>query len=143
MPDIVRTITTATDARRVWEYLSDFTTAVEWDPPTQSAVRENGDGGVGTVYRNVSSVLGREIEIEYTVIEHEAPHRLRLRGSTSSMTVLDTITVEPDGDGATVLFHAEFCPQGDAEPVLPLAPLLLKNLGDDAAECMVERLSYL
>jgi uncharacterized protein YndB with AHSA1/START domain len=143
MPNIERTITTEAPPGRVWAYLSDFTTTKEWDPVTTSTVREQGNGGVGTVYRTVWKMLGQELEIEYTVVEHEAPHLLRLRGSTTSMELLDTIIVEPEGTGSTVIYRAEFSPQGAAELAIPLLPLTLKNLADDTAEGIEERLLYL
>lgn len=134
MADLERTITTDADPQRVWEFLSDFTTTEQWDPPTRSTVRVSGDGGVGTVYRNTSAMLGKDVEVDYTVVEHDAPRRLRLRGTTSSMELLDTITVEPDGTGSKVVYHAEFSLQGAAKLAEPLLPLGLKKLGDDAAE---------
>ncbi len=143
MPNIERTITTRTRPDVVWRYLSDFTTAKEWDPVTTSTVREQGDGGVGTVYRNVWRMLGRELEIEYTVIEHDAPHLLRLHGSTDSLELEDTIIVEPDGSGTAVTYREEFTPQGAAKLAIPLMPLVLRNLADDTAESIEERLLYL
>ena len=143
MPNIERTITTDAPPDRVWRYLSDFTTAKEWDPVTTSTVREQGDGGVGTVYRNVWRMLGQELEIEYTVVEHDAPHLLRLRGSTPSLELVDTIIVEPEGSGSTVVYREEFTPQGVAKLAIPLMPLMLRNLADDTAEGIEERLLYL
>ena len=114
MPTIERTITTDTPPEAVWRYLSDFTTAKEWYPVATSTVREQGDGGVGTVYRNVWRMLGQELEIEYTVVEHDAPHLIRLHGSTPSLDLEDTIIVEPEGTGTTVVYREEFTPHGAA-----------------------------
>jgi len=36
------------DQRAIWDYLADYTTTDEWDPPTQTTDRISGDGGVGT-----------------------------------------------------------------------------------------------
>jgi carbon monoxide dehydrogenase subunit G len=143
MPDIERTVTTTASPQVVWDYLSDFRNTEEWDPPTRSTTREQGDGSVGTVYRNISSILGNDVEIEYTVVERKAPHRIQLRGTTSAMEMLDTITVEPDGEGSKVTYHAEFSPQGAAKLTHPLLPLGLKKLGDDAAEQMEQCLAKL
>lgn len=124
------------DQQAIWAYLSDFTTTEEWDPPTQSTVRVSGDGGVGTVYRNVSKILGSETEVTYTVAAHEPPRRLELAGEAGSMKLHDTITVEDDGDHVSVHYRAEFHPGGVAKLAEPLLPLGLKKLGDDAAEEM-------
>jgi carbon monoxide dehydrogenase subunit G len=143
MPKIERTVTVDKPLDRVWDYLTDFTNTEEWDPPTQSTERISGDGGVGTVYRNVSRLLGREVEIEYTVVELEPQSLFRLRGTTSSMEMLDTIRFHASPDGVTVSYTAEFDPQGAAKLVEPLLPLGLKKLGDDAAQRMQEVLERL
>ena len=143
MPTIERTIMTDAPPNRVWEYLSDFTTSEEWDPVTTSTVREHGDGGIGTVYRNVGRILGQELEIEYTVVEHDAPHLLRLHGSSTSLELEDTILVERASSGTAVTYRAEFSPQDAVTFAVPLMPLALKNLADDTAESLEERLLYL
>jgi uncharacterized protein YndB with AHSA1/START domain len=143
MHTIDRTIRTAAPPQQVWDYLADFTTTEQWDPPTRSTVRQEGDGGVGTRYHNVSRVLGRDVDIDYTVVEHSPPRRLQLRGTTPAMEMLDTITIEPDGDGTTVRYVAEFHPQGGAKLAAPLLPAALERLGDDAARQMAQCLERL
>ncbi len=124
------------DQQTIWDYLADFTTTEEWDPPTQTTVRVSGDGGVGTVYRNVSKILGSETEAIYEVVVHEPPYRLELEGQAGSLKLHDVITVEDAGDRVVVHYHAEFDPHGIAKLAEPLLPLGLKKLGDDAAEQM-------
>jgi len=139
MQAIERTITVDTPLREVWDYLSDFTNTESWDPPTESTVRVSGAGGVGTVYKNVSKVVGRDVEIEYTVVQSEPERLLQLRGETSSMRMLDTITFEGGPSGTTVTYRAEFHPQGAAKLAEPLLPLGLKRLGDKS-EDQLERM---
>lgn len=136
MPHIERTITVPGRQQQVWDFLVDFTTTEQWDPPTQTTERVQGDGGVGTRYRNVSKVLGSETEIIYTVTRHEPPHRLELDGETSSMRMHDTVQVEQVGADVRVVYRAEFEPVGAAKLVTPLLPAALKVLGDSAAEQM-------
>ena len=136
MPHIERTITVPGRQEQVWQFLADFTTTEEWDPPTRSTTRVHGDGGVGTRYRNVSKVLGSETEIIYTVTAHEPPHRLELDGETSSMRMHDTVVVEQVGPDVQVVYRAEFHPVGVAKLASPLLPPALKVLGDSAAEQM-------
>lgn len=143
MPAIERTMTTTTDPAAVWEFLSDFRSTEQWDPPTRTTVRESGDGGIGTVYRNISSVLGHDVEITYTVLECEPPRLLRLRGVSDSFTALDTLEVEPDGTGTTVRYTADFDIQGVAKLVEPLAPIGLNRIGDAAQERLTRCLDAL
>lgn len=131
------------DRQAIWDFLSDFTTTEQWDPPTQTTERVSGDGGVGTVYRNVSRILGSETEVTYTVVAHEAPRRLELDGKAGSVELHDEITVEDEGDRVRVHYRAEFHPLGVAKLAEPLLPLGLKKLGDDAAEQMEKCLRQL
>jgi uncharacterized protein YndB with AHSA1/START domain len=136
MPQIERTVTVAKPLSEVWEFLVDFTNTESWDPPTQSTTRVSGDGGVGTVYKNVSRMLGRDVEVEYTVLDVEPQRLFRLAGKTSSMDLLDTMTFEEADGQVRVTYTAEFTPHGAAKLAEPLMPIGLKKIGDDAAEQM-------
>lgn len=115
MPSIDRIITVQKFANEVWEFMADFRTTEQWDPPTARTIRESGDGGVGTVYRNPSKILGREVDITYTVLEFEPPRMLRLRGETSSMTAVDTIEVVDTDAGTRVHYAVDFSLNGVAK----------------------------
>jgi len=131
---IERTITIPTPLARVWEYLVDFTNTEEWDPPTKTTTRVTGDGAVGTVYRNVSTLMGHDVETEYTVVDVQPQHLFRLEGENSAMTLRDTITFDGDETGTTVTYHAEFHPKGAAKLLEPLLPRGLKRLGDKTSD---------
>src|SRR5215203_2657485 len=64
---IERTLSTTAPPERVFAYRLDFRNATQWDAGTVSCERVSGDGGPGTVYRNVSELAGNTIELEYTV----------------------------------------------------------------------------
>lgn len=134
MQSIERTITVPTPLPRVWDYVVDFTRTEEWDPPTKSTIRVAGDGGVGTVYRNVSSLLGHDVESEYTVVDVQPQRLFRLEGENSAMKLRDTITFEGDETGTTLTYRAEFHPQGATKLLEPLLPLGLKRLGDKTSD---------
>ncbi|KQY55945.1 hypothetical protein ASD11_15780 [Aeromicrobium sp. Root495] len=143
MPDVERTVTTTAPLSTVFTYLSDFTNTEEWDPPTVRTTRESGDGGPGTVYRNVSKILGHETEVEYTV-EQVVPDQLfQLRGKATGVELLDTMTFESVPEGTKVTYHAEFMPQGAAKLGEFLLPPALKKLGDDTAESLEKALAKL
>lgn len=143
MPHIERTVTVEKPLETVWSFLSDFTNTETWDPPTVTTTRQSGDGGVGTVYQNVSKILGQETEIEYTVVEIDPLKKFQLTGKTSSMELLDTMTFDSDGRQTTVTYRAEFDPQGMAKLIKPLMPLGLKKIGDDAEQSLKESLEKL
>ena len=134
MKTVERTITVPVGIQRVWDYVVDFTNTVEWDPPTETTVRTLGDGGVGTVYRNVSKVLGSEVETDYTVAELQELKLFQLEGANSGMELRDTITFDGDEISTTLTYHAEFHPKGMLKLVEPLMPLGLKRLGDKTSD---------
>ncbi len=144
MPDVERTVTVNQPREKVWRYLSDFRNSEEWDPPTVSTVRTSGDGGVGTTYHNVSSMLGSEQEVDYTVVEHVEQERFVMTGDAGSLQLRDTITFADTPTGGTaVTYHADFAPQGAAKLATPLLPAALKILADKVAASMEERLTAL
>ncbi|MBB6628014.1 SRPBCC family protein [Nocardioides sp. KIGAM211] len=138
-----RTVLTQASPDRVFAYLSDFTTTTEWDPGTVSTVRIQGDGGVGTTYRNVSKFLGRESELTYTVEELTTPRKIALRGENKTVTAHDTMELKAAGAGTEVTYTADFTFKGVARFVAPLLAPALKKLGDDAEEGLADALGKL
>lgn len=143
MAHVERSIVVQKPLDRVWDYLTDFTNTEEWDPPTVSTTRLSGDGGVGTVYRNVSKMLGNEVEIDYTVSAVDPMSRFEVKGKTSHVDLHDTITFDSDGTTTVVTYRAEIKPEGAAKLAEPLLPLGLKKLGDEAEEQMTRCLRQL
>ncbi len=134
MSTIRRSVRTEASPQQVFEYLSDFTHTEEWDPGTVTTERVFGDGGVGTRYHNVSTFLGRETELEYTVIDLDRGTLVRLRGEGKSVTAIDTMRISPDGSGSVVEYTAEFDWTGVAKVAAPLLGPALTKLGDAAEE---------
>jgi carbon monoxide dehydrogenase subunit G len=144
---IKRTVETTAAPDVVFAYLSDFTTTNEWDPGTISTTRASGDGGVGTVYDNVSEFNGRKSELRYTVLEHHPPSRIVLQGENKTLTALDTMRMEPQGAGTRVTYTADFTFKGVLRLLQPVLGLVLarafKKLGDEAEQGMREALAKL
>ena len=132
MMEISRTLQVPRPQEEVFAYLRDFTTTEEWDPGTVRTTRLEGDGGVGTRYRNVSRFLGRETELEYVVEESDSPSRLRLRGENKTVVSEDTMTLTPTREGTQLTYRAEFTFKGAARFVAPLLAPAFRRLGDEA-----------
>ena len=118
--------------RRAFDYLADFTTTTEWDPGTVSTVRCDGDGGVGTTYRNTSRFLGRETSLVYVVEEMVADERIRLRGENDTVVSVDTMTFRPTDSGTEVTYAAEFTFKGLSRLIAPLLTPAFVRLGNEA-----------
>jgi uncharacterized protein YndB with AHSA1/START domain len=140
---IERSVTVDRPLATVWAYLSDFRSTNDWDPGTIETVRSSGDGGVGTVYHNISKFLGREVEVDYTVVDVEPERLLRLRGENKTVSLTDTITFEADADSTTVTYHAQFVLKGPARLADPLMSIPLKKLGDEAERGLRDNLNRL
>lgn len=138
-----RTVHTEKPVDVVFAYLADFTTTTEWDPGTVRTTRESGDGGVGTVYRNVSKFAGRETELTYTVVELVPSQRIALEGRNRSVTAHDMMSFSTVATGTDVHYVADF----DFGRLTPLVSLVMrpffKRLGDQAEKGMAQALARL
>ncbi|MDR7252806.1 carbon monoxide dehydrogenase subunit G [Nocardioides sp. BE266] len=137
---MTRTFTTTASPEAAYAYLADFRNAEAWDPGTKMCERTSGDGGVGTTYRNVSSFLGREVELTYTTAEL-APHtRVHLRGSNESFEGHDVFEIRSASSGASITYSAEFSFSGAARFGAPLVaaylPILASKTVDQLRSCL-------
>ena len=139
---IERTVTTTSPPEKVFPYLVDFRNAQEWDSGTKTCELVSGDGGPGTVYRNVSEFVGNTVELEYTAQTVEQPTFV-IVGHNDTTTSRDTITVTPHAGGSTVVYRAEFTFSGVAKLAGPLLKPLLDRLGDKTAEQLKSSLDRL
>jgi uncharacterized protein YndB with AHSA1/START domain len=140
---IQRTVTVDQPVQKVFAYLSDFTTTMEWDPGTVRTVRQSGDGGVGTSYHNTSKFMGRETELVYVVETVDPNRRFALRGENQTLVAHDTMDFSGGPDRTTVTYTADFAFKGLTRFLAPLLAPAFKKLGDDAEKGMSEALSRL
>jgi carbon monoxide dehydrogenase subunit G len=138
-----RTFTTSAPPDVVHAFLADFANAEEWDPGTVECTRVEGDGGVGTRYRNVSSFLGRRTTVEYVTEELEPPTYVHFHGSNEQFTGHDRIRLETSGAGTRVRYDADLGFHGASRAVVPLVALYLPFLANRTARQMRERLDRL
>jgi uncharacterized protein YndB with AHSA1/START domain len=143
MPSVERVVVVPRPLEKVWDYLTDFTTTEEWDPPTVTTVRTSGDGDVGTTYRNVSSFLGHETEVEYRVVA-SVPHELfELTGSATGVDLRDTLRFSEEDGMTTVRYRSELTPHGIGRLASPVVKGGLELLANRVAGKIEERLLLL
>ncbi len=142
MTTLRRSIRTITPPAKVFPYLADFANAAQWDSGTVSCERVSGDGGPGTVYRNVSRFAGREVELLYTTESAEEPTFVVV-GRNETTVSRDTIVVTAEGTGSRVDYTAEFTFTGIARFLGPVMRPLLDRLGDQTAEQLARTLDRL
>lgn len=140
---IHRTVMAEVPLERAYAFLSDFTTTMEWEPATIVTELVSGDGGVGTVYRNVSRFNGNESEVIYTVTDVEPNRKFALRGENSSLVAHDTMTFHGDEHRTTVTYEAVFDLKGLRKLAAPFLAKAFRTLGDDAEEGLARTLARL
>lgn len=119
MIQVERTFEVDRSPEVVVEYLKDFAHAEDWDPGTKTCVQVTpGPVTVGTRWRNVSELRGRETELSYQLTRLESD-RVTFVGTNKTATSTDDITVRPSGAGSTVTYHAEIVFHGLAKIAQP------------------------
>lgn len=118
---------------KTFEYLSDFARVADWDPGVvESEKVGEGPVGVGTVFRVVSSFLGRRVPLRYEVTELDAPRRIVLRGEGDRIRALDEISLEPTESGTRILWQARVELLGPWRLLDGLLDLVFQRVGERA-----------
>lgn len=140
-----RTFVVNRPTEAVLSYLQDFAHAEEWDPGTVTCTqRTPGPVAVGTVWDNVTSVLGRKTQIDYrlTVLE---PHRVVFVGKNKASQSTDDIRIMPrDGGSSTITYRSEIVFHGPWVVFQYLLKPVFNRLGDETRDkitAAVHRLS--
>lgn len=134
MVHVVRTVTVSAQPPVVVGYLADFTNATEWDPGTDTCVRiDDGPVAPGARWRNTSTVLGRQTELEYRLEELDVD-RIVLVGENRTATARDVITVRAADGGSEITYDATVELHGLAKLGSPLMQLEFERLGNRTVE---------
>ncbi len=125
----------------VFDYLSDFENTKEWDPGTLETTRTDGDGGLGTMYRNRSSFMGREVELTYRTIGFDRPTFFSCQGTNKTATATDTMTFTREGERTQIQYRADFAFHGVVKFIAPLiVKPKLSALADETIEQIADAL---
>ncbi len=143
MIDLKRTFVVAKPVAVVVAYLKDFAHAQAWDPGTKSCVQESpGPVQVGTTWRNVSEIKGRETELMYRLETFEAQH-LRFVGENKTATSIDDMSFTPVGQETSITYHSEITFHGIAKLAGPFLKSEFEELGDKTVVQMTQVLNGL
>jgi hypothetical protein len=127
------TIATPRPIEEVFDYLSDFSTTLEWDPGVVEAERL-GDGPIeeGSEFRIVAEFLGRRNSLLYRIVEFDAPSVVTFRGASATVVSLDRLTFESFGAGTQVTYDADLTLKGALKLADPLLAIAFRRVGDRA-----------
>lgn len=141
MVTVTRTFTVPVPQDEAVEYLKDFGNAEEWDPGTQRCTRvDAGPIAVGSTWRNVSKVLGRETELDYRLTELRADGVV-FEGRNKTATSVDDITVAAQGESSEITYRARIQFNGLARLADPLMQRVFEGLGDETVAQMTAALT--
>lgn len=122
----------------VVDYLADFSHAEQWDSGTKSCTRIGaGPVEVGARWRNVSEFRGKETEIEYTLVRRE-PQRLTFEGRNKTVSTVDDMSFESEGNSTRIRYQASFEFHGLAKLGAPFVKSSLSALADDTMEQLAQ-----
>lgn len=127
-------IQSSKSAADAFAYMSDLRNFDEWDPGTVSAEQVmGGEPGMGAEYDlSVKAPVGN-LPFRYVTTEFDPPNRFVVKGTNRFFTSIDTITVEPNGSGSIVGYHAELLLNGPLTVFDKLLGKAFQGPGDKAA----------
>jgi carbon monoxide dehydrogenase subunit G len=136
------TIETGRSAEAVFAYLSDFSTAQEWDPGVVEAERLGEEPvGEGKRFRLVAEFMGRRIPLTYRIVEYDPPHAVTFVGESLTATSRDRIVFERAGEGTRVTYDADLQLKGGLRFLDPLLRIAFTRTGDRALRALRTALS--
>ena len=102
-------------------FVGDFANAQGWDPGVESSRNATGSPvGIGTRYDLIVIFGDRRLPMTYEVTVFDPPHRVVLRGTSSTVTAVDDIRFEPRPSGTRVRYTADLRLKGVARIAEPL-----------------------
>ncbi len=129
------TIETHRSPEEVFAYLSDFSTAQEWDPGVIQAARlGSGPIGTGTQFRLVAKFMGRRTPLTYRIAEYDPPRMVTFVGENGTVTSRDQLVFEPAANGTRVTYDADLQLKGSLRILDLLLQVAFKRTGDRALE---------
>ena len=141
MARYVVSVRSSQSPEEAFAYMADLRNFAEWDPGVVAAEQVEGDGpGPDTAFDITVDGVREPMTLRYETITYDAPTEIVARAESSTLTSVDTITVEPDEVGSIVTYDAELTLNGAlrfADPVLGVA---FKRIGDKAAAGMITAL---
>jgi hypothetical protein len=124
-----------------FEELADFSSAERWDPGVREARRlDTGALAVGSRFHVVARFAGRDIPLEYEIIELDPPNTVVLRAESSAVVSLDTITFEANATGTAVTYDADLRLKGLLRILDPVLAVAFRRIGDRARDGLREAL---
>jgi NAD(P)-dependent dehydrogenase (short-subunit alcohol dehydrogenase family) len=106
---LLEEITVARSCEDAYTYIRDFTTTREWDSTAIDAEKLSaGEIAEGTEFRVRCAMPLGSVVLNYTVEALDENSRIELRGEGTMFSVVDTITLQGEGDYCRIRYQADF-----------------------------------
>jgi hypothetical protein len=126
----------------VFDYLAEFSTAVQWDPGiVEGESLVSRPPALGSRFHLVSEFVGRKVELTYEITEFDQPRRFTVQADGGGFASEDTVTVEPVGDGCDVHYHATLSFSGVGRLLTPIWWHVFRRIGSKAAAGLADWLN--
>lgn len=127
----------------VFDYMARFSNAVDWDPGVVEARDlSGGPPRLGSTYRLVVRFFGRQVPLDYRIVEIDRPRRVVFKAESTKLKSVDTIEVATaPGGGAQVNYVAVLSLKGASAVMSPVLGLAFNRVGDRAIAGLRSRLA--
>ncbi len=102
MKTIQETVIVNRPVQEVFSFMSNGENGPRFELELVESKRLSGDGGVGTMYRDVRQIMGMRMPANRTVTVYEPNHRFQLRSALGPMQAEGTVLIEPAAGSAKV-----------------------------------------
>jgi hypothetical protein len=105
----------------VFAFVSDARNRPSWDDSVGSEELTSPEPiGVGSTVRTRMQSMGRDLEIDWEVVEHQPPSRQRIESTSGPFSTTLVYDLEDGPDGTAVRFSVTGCPSGLMRLMQPL-----------------------
>ena len=117
----------------VFAELADFSTTERWDPGVVSARRlDEGPLRVGSTFHVVARFAGRDVPLDYEIVQLDEPNAVTLRTETGTLVGVDTMIFHETPTGTSVVYDADLRLKGALRILDPLLMVAFRRIGDRA-----------
>ena len=136
------TIPSTLSQEEAFAYLEAFEHATEWDPTVREASRvDEGEPRVGTRFSVVSTVADLDLALVYEITRLEPPRLVVFEAADASISIRDSFSVEPRGEGSVVGYEATLDLRGVRRLLEPATQAAFDRRGRAAETTMRARLN--
>ena len=115
------TVVIARPLDEVFAFVSDARNRPSWDDSVESEQLTSPEPiGVGSTVRTRMQSMGRDLEIDWEIVEHEPPTHQRIESTSGPFSTTLVYDLEGDPDGTAVRFSVTGRPSGPMRLMQPL-----------------------